>query len=223
MTDVTCDQARDLISARIDGELDPDDNPLVDAHTQTCASCTAYQDDAFALRRALRMRAVDPAATDTEPAVDLVGSMTGVSVLRWALFVIGGTLVVLNMASIVSPDGGAAAHLNRHDGIFGTALGIGMLAVAAKPYRAIGLIPLTSTIAALMAIAAAADLLNGQANLLSEAVHVVEFGGLVCLWIISGGPSRLPKHLDAVTRHVPRRPSSSARRISEFHAHVDPI
>mgnify|MGYP006080971191 FL=1 len=205
-----CDQARVEISARIDGELDPGNDTTLDTHIHICASCTAYQANAFALRRTLRVRAVGLASSDLEPAVDLVGSMKGVSLLRWTLFVIGGTLVVLNMASIVSPDGGAAAHLSRHDGIFGTALGIGMLAVAAKPHRAIGLIPLTSTIAGLMAIAAAADLLNGQANLLPEAVHGVEFGGLVCLWIISGGPSRVPKHLAAVTRHMPQLPPDAS-------------
>ena len=222
MTDVTCEQSRELISARIDGELNSTDDVRLDSHLETCASCVAYQDDAFAFRRSLRMRAVEPAPAATEPAVDLVGSMKAVSVLRWALFVIGGTLVVLNMSSIVSPDGGAAAHLSRHDGIFGTALGIGMLAVAAKPHRAIGMVPLTSTIAILMAVAAGADLINGQANVLSEAVHVVEFAGLICLWVISGGPSRLPRYAAMVSQRLPQMPTAPTPQISELRNHPDP-
>lgn len=222
MTDVTCEQSRELISARIDGELDPSDEAALDAHLSMCAACTAYQDDAFAFRRALRMRAVEPSSTNAEPSVDLVGSMKGVSLLRWALFVVGGTLVVLNMASIVAPESGATTHLSRHDGIFGTALGIGMLAVAAKPHRAIGMVPLTSTIAVLMALAAAADVVNGQANLLSEAVHVVEFAGLICLWVISGGPSRLPKYAAAVRQRVPQWQNSPTPQISKLRRQVDP-
>lgn len=201
MTDVTCSQARETISARIDGEIEAVDHAALDHHLQTCADCRAYEEDAFALRRALRMQVVTPETSD-EPVVDMVGSLRTVSILRGVLFVVGGTLVLLNLSSIVSPEGTTAAHLSRHDGIFGTALGIGMLAVAAKPYRAIGLVPLTSAIAVLMAVAATADLMNGEANLLSEAVHVVEFVGLICLWVISGGPTRLPRHLETATRKL---------------------
>lgn len=191
-----------MISSRIDGELDAAGEAELDSHLGTCASCTAYQDDAFALRRSLRMRAVDPAATNAagDPQVDLVGSLATVSALRWALFVIGGTLIALNISSVLSSESGVAAHLSRHDGVFGTALGIGMLAVAAKPHRAIGLVPLTSTIAVLMIVVAAADLISGNANLLAESVHLLEFAGLLCLWVISGGPSRIPKHIHMLTQ-----------------------
>jgi len=204
---VTCSKFRDLISSHIDGELSAHEHAELEAHLGTCASCHAYQDDAFALRRALRMRAVEPAATldplAQDPTTDIVGSLRGVSVLRWALFVIGGTLVLLNVSAVFSAEAGVAAHLNRHDGVFGTALGIGMLAVAAKPHRAIGLVPLTSAIAVLMIIVAIADLVAGNASLLAEAVHLVQFAGLICLWVISGGPSRLPKHLASMSRRLP--------------------
>ena len=209
MTDVTCSLARESISARVDGELASEDATALDEHLSTCADCQAYEQDAFALRRALTMRAVvaedQPAQRPgADPVVaDMVGSLRTVSILRTVLFVVGGTLVALNLSSIVAPDGTTAAHLSRHDGIFGTALGIGMLAVAAKPHRAIGLVPLTSAIAVLMTVAATADLLNGNANLLSEAIHAVEFAGLICLWVISGGPSRLPRHVEAISRHLP--------------------
>ena len=209
MTDVTCNLARESISARVDGELASEDATALDEHLSTCADCQAYEQDAFALRRALTMRAVADAQSTQTPAIEnpavaaMVGSLRTVSILRTVLFVIGGTLVVLNLSSIIAPDGTTAAHLSRHDGIFGTALGIGMLAVAAKPHRAIGLVPLTSAIAVLMTVAATADLLNGNANLLSEAIHVVELAGLVCLWVISGGPSRLPQHVEAISRRLP--------------------
>jgi len=208
VTGATCSNYRELISSRIDGELDPADETAVDAHLLTCAACQAYQDDAFSFRRSLRMRAVEPdeapaTAAPVERSSSLHGvSLRGVEFLRYALLVIGGVLVVLNLSSIVTADSGVSAHLSRHDGIFGTALGIGMLAVAAKPQRAIGLVPLTSVVALLMVVVAGADLITGNANLLGEAVHIVEFAGLICLWVISGGPSRLPKYVQFVSKKL---------------------
>lgn len=215
MTDVTCNEARELISARLDGETNAADHAAIDHHTAHCMNCHRYEQVAFDLRRALQLRAVEP-ATDDAPAVDLVGSLRTMSMLRTTLFVIGGTLVILNLSSIVSPGGTTGEHLSRHDGIFGTALGIAMLAVAAKPHRAIGLVPLTSAIAVLMSIAATTDLVNGKANLLSESIHVVEFAGLICLWVISGGPSRLPRHLETITRRMPAFSASAAGPTTTF-------
>jgi len=206
VTDATCHPFRELISARMDGEIEPSSESNLDAHVAICTSCRLYQDDAFALRRSLRMRAV---TSETSPeqstgGVDLVGSLRAVTALRWALFVIGGTLVLLNFGPILSVDGTSAAHLNRHDGVFGMALGIGMLAVAAKPHRAMGLLPLTSAVAVLMGIVAAVDLVAGNANLLAESIHVVQFAGLICLWMISGGPTRFAKLIDTQSHRFPR-------------------
>lgn len=197
MNTVTCNQNRELISSAIDGELGTDDQLALDAHLASCASCTGYQAEAWKLHRTMRMRAVAPAnesAAARTPApvkVAIAGDLQALMLMRWALFVIGGTLVVLNAQAVLGGGADAAAHLSRHDGVFGTALGIGMIAVAAKPHRAIGLVPLTSTIAVLMTIAAIADLASGEASMLAEAIHVVEFAGLLCLWVISGGPARM--------------------------------
>ena len=208
MTDLTCSDARDSISARIDGELDLHSEQMLDTHVSSCTSCEHYQNDAYALHRALRMRSVEADqvtnASASTIATDVAGSLKTVTFLRYALFVIGASLVILNFGSIISPDGSVAAHLGRHDGVFGTALGIGMLAVAARPHRAIGLVPITSAVALLMTIVALADLVTGNANLLAEAIHVLQFAGLICLWVISGGPSRLPKHIATVTQWSPR-------------------
>lgn len=184
----------------MDGELDDAAEAALSSHLAACDSCRDYQDDAYALRRALRIRMADTEQPATP--IDIAGSLHGVSTLRWALFVIGATLVALNVTSIATPDGSAAAHLSRHDGVYGTALGVAMLAVAAKPHRAIGLVPLTSTITVLMAIAAAADLIGGNTDPLGEAIHIVEFAGLVCLWVISGGPSRLLPRMRRVRTFV---------------------
>jgi len=130
------------------------------------------------------------------------------SPLRWVLGVVGATLVILNLQTMFAAGESLEPHLSRHGGVFGAALGIGMLIVAARPHRAIGLVPLTSTIAVLMVISALVDLALQQATILGEAIHVVELAGLVCLWVISGGTTRLRDRVEAATRRL--RPSTVA-------------
>ena len=196
---VTCNHFRELISADVDGELDPSDHALLQNHVEQCPACERFAQDSWALRRSLRVTPVTTSA-DTQATVDVTGPLGTVSALRWVLFVIGATLVILNSQAVLFADATSQAHVGRHDGVFGTALGIGMLAVAIKPHRAIGLVPLTSTIALLMAIVAAVDLVTERASLGAEAIHVVEFAGLVCLWVISGGPARMQERIAAFTR-----------------------
>ncbi len=111
--------------------------------------------------------------------------------LRWALFVVGGTLIVLNARILFAGADTVDTHLARHDAIFGTALGIGLIAVWFRPERARGLIPVAAIVGSLMAIVAVSDLARGQVGFLAEAPHLLEVGGLICLWVISGGPTRL--------------------------------
>ena len=203
---VTCNHFRELVSARIDDEISDGDREWLDDHLAGCSGCATYQEQAWALRRSMRLSSVD--ADDSAPRIDLaqMPSIRTASALQWALFVIGGTLVALSARAVIIAEGSADSHLGRHNGVFGTALGVAMLAVALKPQRAIGLVPLTSTVAVLMAIVAAADLVAARATVMSEAIHVVQFGGLVCLWVISGGPTRMHRRRDALLNML-RRPS----------------
>ena len=192
---MTCDHYRELLSAELDGELTKAESADLAEHLNGCAGCRAYRDDLQAADPALalqsmRLHAAQELASIPEPKVALAGSLRAVSALRWALFTIGATLVLLNVSNLVFEVDAVDRHLSRHDGVFGTALGIGMLSVAAKPQRAIGLVSLTSTIAVLMGIVAVADVIGGQRTMLAEAIHLLEFGGLICLWVISGGVSR---------------------------------
>lgn len=191
MIDVTCNHFRELISARLDGELDGDDAAMLTDHLAGCSSCAAYEDQAEAQRRAFRLNAAEQLSDVELSRPSVVGSLAAVSFLRWALFVIGGTLIALNAVNLVFTVDAVDQHLGRHDAVFGTALGIGMVTVAWKPQRAIGLVPLTSAITVLMGVAAVRDLADSQTSMISEATHVIEFAGLICLWVISGGVARL--------------------------------
>lgn len=200
---MTCDHYRELLSAELDGELTAGERVDLDRHLAVCVGCSSYRHELADAQprlelseRAMRLHAAEELAALGDPRISLAGSLRAVSAMRWALFVIGATLVVLNVSNLVLDVDAVDRHLSRHDGVFGTALGIGMLSVAAKPQRAIGLVTLTSTIAALMGLVAIADVLGGQRTMLAEAVHLLEFAGLVCLWVISGGVVRAKRLIE---------------------------
>lgn len=191
---MTCDRYRELISAGLDAELDRPERVDLEHHLSSCGACVAYEDQAHALRRSTRLDVADelvapPHADEPVAMAYMTGDLRWHSGLRYALFVIGGTLIVLNLGNLLGT-GSLEDHASRHDGVFGTALGIGMVTVAARPRRAIGLVPLTSAVAVLMAIVAIGDLVGDRASMMAEAVHLLEFGGLICLWVISGGVAR---------------------------------
>lgn len=218
---MTCDHSRELLSAELDGELSADEAVDLADHLAGCTGCRAYRDELNGAeplreltRQSMSLHAAEELASIPEPKLALAGSLRTVSALRWVLFIIGGTLVVLNVSNLVFDVDAVDRHLTRHDGVFGTALGIGMLSVAAKPQRALGLVTLTSTIAVLMAVVAIADVAGGQRTMLAEAIHLLEFGGLICLWVISGGVSRAKRF--ASTRRAPL-PRSGLRRSTVTH------
>lgn len=209
---MTCDQFRELISADLDGELGVDDTAALDDHLAECATCVAYQDQARSLRRSVRLDLAHQLGTLPPVDVTVAGRLTGVSALRYALFVIGGTLIALNVGNLLGT-GGLEDHVARHDGVFGAALGVGMISVAWRPHRAIGLVPVTSAVAMLMAMVAIRDLVGDNASMLAEAVHLIEFAGLACLWIISGGVARAQDRISTLlaTRGRPSVPSWPTR------------
>lgn len=190
MSDVTCDAFRELISARLDDELDFADETLLNAHLAECAACAAHADQAETLNRDLQLYAAAELAELPALRPSLGERIRSVSAQQIAVFVVGVILVVLNIDGLVESEV-TDPHLIRHDAVFGTALGVAMLSVSWRPHRAIGLVPITSAIALLMAVVAIADLIAGQATMLAEAEHVVEFTGLVFLWLLSGGVVRL--------------------------------
>jgi len=61
-----CDRARQLASARLDGELSELEGALLDAHLARCASCSSFAVDVSDIAGALRSAAVEPPET---PAV----------------------------------------------------------------------------------------------------------------------------------------------------------
>ena len=71
---VSCDEAREAISARLDGERPPFPAHSLDAHLSTCQACREFEAAALALGRSVRLRATRPVPDDlVETLVALIG------------------------------------------------------------------------------------------------------------------------------------------------------
>jgi predicted anti-sigma-YlaC factor YlaD len=188
---LTCDSARELISAEADDALVGDEAELLHLHVDGCAGCTAYRSEVAALARSTRVRAAtfDPGFVDavmqrTQPARLGRGGWLRPA-LAWCGLVIAGQSV----APLVFGDlDGTPTHVARHVGASTLALAIGLLFVAWRPHRAAGLLPYVGALFGSMFAGAVFDVIGGDRSPVSELAHVAELVGMVLLWMIAGSP-----------------------------------
>ena len=179
---MNCDEARTLISADLDGQLD--DRRSLDAHLAECAACRDWRDRAEALSAATVASTLRAAPTPR-----------GFLAYRWVRFALGWAgvlLVVWNVPGLFDTVDESFQHLWRHQHAFGIALGLTFLFVAWRPDRAYGLVPVAATFTIALSGVAIVDLVNGSTPLSREARHLVEIIGLGMLWALgwSAGPGR---------------------------------
>jgi RNA polymerase sigma-70 factor (ECF subfamily) len=205
-----CDLAREALSARLDGELNPLEEEGLAAHLQGCAPCRGHARELATLHRTVRVRAAAPVPDLTRAIVATAGARLPTSRrapaaaprLGWARYgLLGVGLLQLLLALpelVVHSHAGHDAHMTRELGAFGVALAIGMLVVAWQPQRAGGLLPMTFALTAAVTVTAVADVVLGHSGPSGQATHFLELIGLVLLW-----------HLARTTR--PARTTRTAR------------
>jgi len=201
-----CGAARELISAALDDEVDPRTIAHLEAHIDGCRGCRRWQSQAGDLRRSLTV-----AEVRSEP--DLTGAIlarAGVPDLgagEWVRALLASVSVVLLLANIpllvTGSASGADAHVGRHLGAFGVALAIGLGYAAIRPERALGMLPSTAALGVTLFVTAVIDTATGSSSVVGEIRHLLEFGGILALWWISGGRHRLAARLSAIRRPQP--------------------
>jgi predicted anti-sigma-YlaC factor YlaD len=186
-----CEQVREILSARADGEADQHEIDLADEHLGRCADCTSFAAEMHRLDQLVRIR---PA----EAVPNLVGSVTA-SVrpahlgrggwLRPALAWVAVVMLAQSLPALLfGQAAGTSPHLARHLGAFGAALAIGFAYAAWKPHRAFGLLPFTVALVATTIISVVADVATGARTPIAELIHLTELVGLVMLWMVAGSP-----------------------------------
>lgn len=195
-----CERCRTAVSARLDGE--PEDAPTAatDAHLEQCASCRAWQAEASALTRRLRVR---PAAT-TPDLVSVVMSAAPDPapprrrrVLRTALGAVAAAQLGLGLAQGLLPalhgHGIAHGHLFNESTAWNLALGVGMLWASWRDRTAGGVLPVLSAFVAALAGFSVHDLIVGAATVERVASHALLLVGLGLLFAVhrrgGGGPA----------------------------------
>jgi outer membrane lipoprotein-sorting protein len=80
--ELTCDDVRPQLSARLDGELDRDTTAALDQHLKRCAGCAGFETRLRAVRRAVRVSPAEEVPDLTSPIMDRVAVERPRSV-RW--------------------------------------------------------------------------------------------------------------------------------------------
>ncbi|MDN5915597.1 MAG: zf-HC2 domain-containing protein [Pseudonocardia sp.] len=195
-TPIPCEECRERVSARLDGEDDAFD--AMDAHLRGCAQCRAFADRAATVTRLARTGAAQPgpdlvasvlAAADLRPVARR--RRAGLAV-RAGLGLVGVGQVALAAAGVVGAAfaghlgvgdvhmaGASAAHFAHESSAWNLALGIGFVAVALGGARLVaGLVPVIGAFVGVLAVLSVVDLVAGRVDptrLLAHGLVVVGF------------------------------------------------
>jgi predicted anti-sigma-YlaC factor YlaD len=190
---MTCMQIRHAISARLDGEDPGLDEATVYGHLASCAGCRAFAHDTEELHRAVRV-APAPAIPDLTPGIlAAIGNESRASedsetqhALRGILLAIAVTQIAIAIPALLfGSDAGLPVHAARHIGSFDVALGVGFLYAAWRPSRIPGLLPVVVALVVCLVGSSLLDVASGNTAALGEAQHVLDFGGLAVVWLLS--------------------------------------
>lgn len=200
--DSECSLFHELISARLDNETTDEEDVRLTEHLMRCAECLQLSTNLDRHHRQFRVTPSD-SIPDLTPRVMGVAHPPRLGRMGWlrqALAIIGLTELVLSLPALVlGDDAGAPAHIARHVGSLGAALGFALLYVAWKPTRAYGLLPFVASLAAFMAVSSVFDLAFNRASIGAESTHLVEFAGMFFVWLLAGSPRpRIPKFASLV-------------------------
>lgn len=237
MTDhdgMRCDQWREVLSARLDGEETPEERDGVDAHLATCPECSEWWDTAGDITRLAR---TSPASLIPPVPDTVLDAVPG----RWrarlatALHVVLGTLGALQLGlGMVQVSGSTTAtnylhtghltdatHLWHESASWNLAIGAGFLWIATRRGRPTGALPILTAFVAALLLLSAADLIAGRvdpARLVSHAFLVTGYAVIVALTrpaLDFGQPPTGPHrrtwrwrvHFDTDDEAVPTRPA----------------
>jgi predicted anti-sigma-YlaC factor YlaD len=202
---VQCDECREILSARLDGEDRAGEAAAADAHVANCDACAQWGEDAATVTRLVRLASV-PAPVATSDQLDpdrldperLAAAAPGPNqrrlamILRWALGLLGMVQFLLGIAQVsLMADAGHRhdlgvnpAHLWHESAAWNIAVGAGFGWIALRRTSPHALLPLLTAFVAMLVLLSANDALVGTvdgARLVSHAFVVAGYLVLVAL------------------------------------------
>lgn len=209
--DMTCDEIRVALSARMDGEEPQVPVAHVDAHLRDCADCRAWRAQAEAITRAVRVQPADVPDL-TEKVLAAVAAEVGDAARRQQaaaaqrsrrqilrIAVAGAAIAQLLLAvpilvtelSVLDP------HTSREMASFDAALAVGFLLAAYRPERAQAFVPVGFVLSVCLALTSVVDIVNSDATVMQELGHLVTVAQAVLLWALGRVDQRVTGPLSA--------------------------
>lgn len=200
--DVDCDDIREAISARLDGEDPALELETIATHLALCPACRRWETDAIRLSRLTRAALAEAVADRSAAILAAIRATVAPSRRRLDPLAVRGALAALGLlqlllgapALVLGMNGGAPVHLARELGSFDLALAVGFVFAAWRPVCAQGMLPFAAALVAGLAGGTVADVVRGQVSALAESAHLSQLIALGFVWLVarlgSDGPGR---------------------------------
>jgi predicted anti-sigma-YlaC factor YlaD len=184
-----CEQCRDALSARFDGEATGAPDHVVDDHLAGCAACRGWAAHLTRLGRALRLRPVDPVPDLSGPilaaaAAERRRAAATPGPARVALALVGVAQLLLALPGLLGDAAGATAHVARDHGSWELALAAGLIFAALRPARTTGLLPVLAVLTIALLGSTTIDVLSGLTTVSAESSHLLPLTGLAMLVVL---------------------------------------
>ncbi|MEH1127684.1 zf-HC2 domain-containing protein [Micromonospora sp. CPCC 206061] len=204
-----CDDFRESLSARLDGEDDPAERPATDAHVATCAACGTWFEAAVQVTRLAR---TSPVPDDIDLTSTILANLPAapprrrrlVPVLRVLLGALGVAQFLLGAAQISgfaaaahlhSAAGQPAGHLWHESAAWNVAVGAGFAWIAWRRTRPTGIVPTLTAFVAVLTLLTVNDLISSRVDVARVLSHTIIVAGYAIILYLSrrgASPSEPP-------------------------------
>jgi predicted anti-sigma-YlaC factor YlaD len=188
---VECEDYRELLSARLDGEEDVGPNGPPDAHLERCFDCQLWYDRAALITRRARMAPAQAGPDVTAAVLERVPRIRSSSSrrLRSALVALGVAQCLMAFFSFMVGDETAGlTHVSYESVAWNLALGVALVAAALRPGHGAGMVPVLGTFITVMTGVFMADLLPDRVEPTRVVSHLITLAALVILLLIARVP-----------------------------------
>jgi predicted anti-sigma-YlaC factor YlaD len=184
-----CDEARQAISALLDGEVPGVELEELDNHLAICEACRSWQEQAHWLTRRVRLQPLSAPGPSPQLLEAVArqrqatrGHLAPMTLVRAGLAAVALTQLALAVSPLLfGQDHSAPVHVAHEMGAFEVAVSIGFLVAVRRPARAMGMVALMGAAAALLVVTALIDLALDHTSLTDEAPHLLVVAGWLLL------------------------------------------
>jgi predicted anti-sigma-YlaC factor YlaD len=197
---VECDNAREAISAGLDGEAFDGEIGELELHLESCRACLEWRDRAHTVTRRARIAAAPTAPVAPGSLVEAVGTSarnrpwqqaSSLTKARLGLAAVALLQLVVTVPPLIlGSDRDAPMHIAHEMGAFDMALAIGFLAAAWRPVHAKGMHVLVGAAALLLVGTAVVDIAAGRTTPAAEVPHLLAVAGWILLRLVARMPAR---------------------------------